>query len=136
MTTITTFDVREEPLIIECSESSTPVYTATLLDENSTAIAASAIDEIVMTLIDARTGEVVNSREEQDIKNANDCTIHATSGLFTWNIQIEDTELQASPLIGAQYEEHVASITVRWNSTKQMHRTIALRCYDLASVPQ
>lgn len=65
-------------------------YTATLQDADDVVIPLGNLTTITLTLYDFATGTIINSREDVDVKNANDVTIHATSGLLTWLIQEED----------------------------------------------
>jgi hypothetical protein len=122
--------------VYKVDELSYGVYTTTLKDEDGVVIALSAIDSITMTIIEFTGDTVINSRNGQDVLNTNNCTMHATSGLFTWEIQTGDTAIVlASPSLVSR-EVHLVTITVVWNTTKQMHREIKLRVRNLSSVPQ
>ena len=125
------------PYEIEVNESTSQVYSVTLKDETDTAVALASIDSIKMTIIETTSGSTVNSRNAQDVLNANNCTFHATSGLFTWNIQPEDTAIVNSNTPVLKKENHLVTITFEWASnTKSFHREIALKCLNLRSVPQ
>lgn len=117
-------------------ESSTGTYTSTLQDEDGNAIVLTDVDSMTMTLIEESGGSTINSRSAQDILNTNDVTFHATSGLLTWDIQVEDTALQLSTTAVESKERHLAVITIVWSTTKRMHREILLRCLNLNNVPQ
>ena len=88
-TTIVEFDVMEE---------TSPVITAQLKDIDGSDLALTDLDTIELTLFLTRDGDtspaftIVNSRDDQDVKNLNDVTISAT-GLLTWQVQPEDTEI-------------------------------------------
>lgn len=118
---------------LEINEESYGVVTTTLVDEDSVAIASADIDAITVTLIAERSGDVINSRSAQDVFNANNCTMHATSGLFTWNVQTADTEIVDNTKIG-EIEPHLATFTVTWDTTKKMHFEILLKVKNLRSV--
>jgi len=102
------------------AEGSTPIYRATLQDEDGTAIPLADIDSMTLTLKDVRTGQAINSRSAQDVLNTNGVTIHATSGLLTWQMEEEDT-----PIIGSahpkpnQVEQHKAIF--RWTYDTDRH---------------
>ena len=113
--------------------TSAPV-TCTLKDEASVVIPLADIDSIEMTLIETNTGNTVNSRAKQNVLNTNNCTMHETSGLFTWNVQPEDTTVSVVAI--GQTERHLATFTVVWDTTKQMHFEIVLLIENLRSVPQ
>ena len=125
---------------LSINESTSHVVTATLkkLDATNTlvALASADIDSIEMTLIEVRSGDIINSRQKQDVFDANNCTMHATSGLFTWEVQPEDTEiLNTGTQVGA-IEQHLATFTVVWDTDKEMHFEIMLLVKNLRSVPQ
>jgi hypothetical protein len=122
----------------DINEDSFAPYTTTLTSDGSTAIALASINSIVMTLIEMNGSGAtpVNSRSNQNVLNTNNCTMHATSGLFTWNIQVEDTDIvNTSTPIGAK-EPHLATFTVTWDTTKKMHFEVLLKVLNLRSVPQ
>ena len=85
--------------------------TGTLYDAAATraVIPKSAVSTITLTLTNAATGNVINSRSAQNVLDANDCSMDATSGAFLWNIQALDTTLEVST---ADAEEHNADFTV------------------------
>lgn len=119
----------------DINEDSYAPYTTTLTSDGSTAIALASIDTIEMTLINVADGEIVNSRQKQNVKNANNCTMHATSGLFTWAIQPEDIEIVGTTPIGHE-ERHLATFTITWDTSKKMHFEVELHILNLRSVPQ
>lgn len=120
---------------LQINEDSFGEITATLQDESGTAIALTDIDSLEMTLIEVHSGDIINSRQKQNVLNTNNCTVHATSGLFTWNVQPDDTSIEGSTRIG-QREEHLATFTLTWDTTKQLHFEILLQVLNLRSVPQ
>lgn len=125
------------PFEIETNESSSQLYSVTLNDEDGNVVTSVSISSITMTVIETLSGDTVNSRSNQDIFNANNCTFHATSGLFTWNIQPDDTAIVNTNTPVQKKETHLATITFKWASnTKEWHREIALKCLNLRSVPQ
>lgn len=135
MATLTTYDLQQSELLIKCDENATFTYTATLLDDAGVAIPLSAIETLKLSLVNRLTGEVINSRDQQDVKNANDCTVHATSGLLTWQVQQEDTTFQADLPLSRGYEDHIATFLLTYNSTKDAAREFTIRVYDRTSIP-
>lgn len=103
---------------IDCVEESTFPVTSTFTSDGSTAIASADIVSMTMTLIDEVTGDTINSRSAQDVFGANDCTYHATSGLFTWNVQTEDTTIQNTSTPIGRRENHLATVTVVFDTDK------------------
>ena len=76
--------------VYEVKAGTTPRFTATLVDEDGTAIALASLSTLVLTLIDTKDRAVINGRDRKDALNANNVTVHATSGLVTWAIQAAD----------------------------------------------
>jgi len=76
----------------EVYEKSSAVFKATLVDEDGNAVALSALTTLTATLysLDDPAKAVINLRNAQDIKNANNGTFHATSGLLTFELQPND----------------------------------------------
>jgi len=91
-------------------------YLATLEDETETPVLLSAIDTAKLTLTDVETGTTINSRSEQDIKNANNVTIHATSGLLTWLLQPADSVIVTA---GNDHELHRAVFFIVFSTTQR-----------------
>jgi hypothetical protein len=121
----------------DINEDSHGKYTCTLKDEDGSAVLLSSIGSITMTIIEDRLALPVNSRTAQDVLNANDCTYNATSGLFTWNVQIEDTDIVNTNTAIGKREPHLATISFLWASgTKQHHHEVVLNVLNLRSVPQ
>lgn len=71
-------------------ELTSGVYTVTLQDPDGTALLSADITSITMTLTEYYSGTAINGRSAQDVLDTNNCTMHATSGLFTWNVQSDD----------------------------------------------
>ena len=96
-------------------EETSAVFTATLLsdktDPNST-ISSANLSSLTLTLYDKCTGTIINSREDQDVLNTNNCTVDV-NGLFTWNIQADDNQIISTTLDAGEYEEHIGLLTSR-----------------------
>lgn len=123
-------------LVFDVDERCTALYQATLEDENGNPIPLVSISALTMTLIEVSAGGIVNSRSNQDVLNANNCTLHATSGLFSWQLQPDDNSIdnQITPRIN-QSEEHLATFTVSWGS-QQLNWEVRIRVRNLRRVPQ
>ena len=81
------------------------IFTATLLRSDGTAIPLSELNTLTLTVTNSTDGSIVNSRNAQNVKNANNVTVHATTGAVEWEIQVADTTMVDS---AASFEEHVA----------------------------
>ena len=102
------------------NEDSSFPFTAQLKDTDGTDLALADIDTITLTLFLTRGGTtspantIVNDRDAEDIKNANEVTISA-SGLLTWNVQPEDTAI-------INDEIEVCEKTMK--NTREIHRAL------------
>lgn len=104
---------------IRCTENSTKVVTFTILDQAGDPVPSASLTAATLTLFDLQSGTggspaigVLNSRDGQDIKNAHNVTIHATSGLVTWTMQPADNIIVTER---RQVERHRAMFTFTWS---------------------
>lgn len=92
------------------NEGGTGKLRFTLKDDADPPATVSAITAATLTYYDERTGNVINSRDEQDVNATNNCTF--SSGLFTWSVQAADTVL----LDKSRGEEtHIALFTITYS---------------------
>lgn len=84
----------------------------TLKRETGVPVPAADLTALMLTLYDAKTGAVVNSRTASDVKNANGGTVHATSGLFTMTFAPADMALITAT---ESEEHHVAIFEAAWS---------------------
>lgn len=95
------------------TERSSRTVTFTVTDNAGAAVPLSAITSAALTLYDvdtyvpgaSPTVGIINGRDAQDVKNANNVTIHSTSGLVTWSMQPADNVIATSR---RQVERHRA----------------------------
>jgi hypothetical protein len=93
---------------LETKEKTGAVYTATLKDADGTVIPLANISSMTLTLYDVNSDDIINSREDQDVLNDNDVTIHATSGLLTWEMQADDNPIISTTIRVGKREQHKA----------------------------
>ena len=102
--------------------------TATIKDAAEVVIPLSSIDACTLTLYDQATRAIINSRQAQDVLNANGTTIHATSGLLTCDLNAAD-----NVFVGEKAKErHVALFKFTYSTTKT---GIAQVFLDVVRVP-
>ena len=111
------------------NERETPVYYALIQDDLGQTLDLTAADAITLTVYDVLTGTVLNSRNAQDVKNANGVTVYATAQSVTVGAETVNYNLRW-PLVSAetaivntmrpldQLEEHRAMFAVTWSTTK------------------
>ena len=103
----------ESQLNYDPSESA--IFTGTLLDVAGVAIPLTSIVSLTLTLTDAKTGAVVNSRNAQNVLNANNVTVNATTGAMQWLVQVADTALYDT---SSSIEDHVAKFVWTYETNK------------------
>ena len=121
-------------------QNNSAIYTATLKDENGVVIPLVQVGTCALTLYNIDTpeptptsGNIINSRSSQNVKNVNDVTIHATSGLLTWSLQAAD-----NPIIDETKltELHMARFDFSYGSpVKVGSHEVRLRVENLRKVP-
>lgn len=93
--------------MIEFNELAAGTFTATVLAPNGVdPLPASQITAFTITLYDSETGTIINSRDSQNILNANDVTIDE-DGHLTWLIQAEDNIIVDDHL---ETEDHIVDL--------------------------
>ena len=114
--------------------NTTGLFSGTLLDEAGAAIPLANINSLTLTLRDAMTGNIINSRSSQNVLNANNVTVNNTTGAVNWSIQVADT---APASTATAYREHVAEFTCTYETTKVLkfiHRMRINSFLSLATV--
>lgn len=112
------------------SEASTARYRATMYDETDTVIDGTALNSLTLTLYDKRTRAIVNSRNAQDVKNANGVVV-TSDGALTWTISKDDTAV----LGASKTERHVAVFVGTWSAgSKQFVHDIEMDVINIHGV--
>lgn len=93
------------------NEGSEVDYTATLLDKAGAPVPLVSLTDIKVTLKDVETGDVINTRNAQSVKNTAGGTFHATSGLFTMTFDESDNAIVTAT---ARKEKHLATFLATW----------------------
>ena len=88
-------------------EKTTPKYTAYVRDAEGVVIPAADLTTLTLSLKNKADSSTINSRSALSALNANDVTVHATSGLVTWQTVVADTTLVSTSLALGETEERV-----------------------------
>lgn len=112
-------------------ERTNATYSATMKDADDIAVPLSAITAATITLKDVETGTVINSRDAQNVLNTNNVTIHATSGLLTWNIQAADQFIVTA---GVEHELHRAVFDIAYSGGKRLVHEVYLVVENIAGI--
>lgn len=118
----------------EILEDTTPILTAQLKDFDGTDLSLANLDTITLTLFIPKTGQIVNSRDEQDVKNLNNVTISAT-GLVTWTVQALDTAILISDTDNTREIHRALFEFTRMTTSLRGKKMVDLVIHNLALVP-
>lgn len=88
-------------------------YSAVLKDEDGVEVPLASLTSLTLRLTNQADGEVINDRDDEDVKNVNGGTYHATSGALTMRFSADDNPITED---GAEKrrETHVAMFTATW----------------------
>lgn len=110
--------------IFRINQNNTYKVTFNLVDEDGTAVPGTSLDTMTLTLYYYNPSEttkdkyhldIINSRNDQLVLNANDVTVDA-NGLVTWYMQPEDnTKMNSS----TEEEIHVALFVWTWDTAEK-----------------
>ena len=78
--------------------ATTGLYHFTLVNETGEGIDGSQLNTLTLKYTEVETGEIVNGRDMQDVRNANDVSITTDAGpplatTVLWEVQPEDTTI-------------------------------------------
>lgn len=93
------------------TEKSSARYSAVLTDEDNAAVGLSALTSLRLWLRDVATGTYINSREGQNVLNANDVSFSVSGGNLIWELTPEDNIIVGD----ATTEEHEAVFYAVWD---------------------
>jgi hypothetical protein len=113
------------------AELTSAKYTGTLTDESGAAVSGSALTAATLTLFDDVTGTVINSRNAQNVLNANGVTID-NFGALTWVMAPADNTIVKS---GLSVERHRAVFTFTWGAGKQLVHEVVIAVTNIRMVP-
>ncbi len=125
-------DVSGRQMVIP-EKSSGPRITTTLIDENGTVIPLAQIQTATLTIYarDEATQPIINSVDHLDIKNANQGTIHATSGLLTLLLRALDNAIANT---ANDLEWHRLLIEIGYNGSQSLKYEIDFPVRNLNKV--
>lgn len=101
-------------------EQTTGWYTATIKDEKGVALvgADSALVTLKLSLFDEATGQIINSRSNQNVLNANGVTVWA-DGSLSWRLDPADNAI-VNP--AKRTERHIAEFSWTWGTPTKTGR--------------
>jgi hypothetical protein len=120
-------DLTDDPI----AEEATARIDFTVTDEDGVGIPAASLDGLTVTLFEERSGQIINSRTDVNILNANGGTVDA-NGVGTWLMDPDDNVFVA----GGQQEYHVALFEWTFGGgSKDGKQPVRLKVINLQQVP-
>lgn len=96
------------------AEGGTARYSGTLTQEDGeTAVGASALEYLKLTLRDIATGKIINSRSAQDVLNLHNVTV-GEDGRLTWTLTPEDNVFVRTNPPGTDGEQELHEAVFEW----------------------
>lgn len=100
------------PIVIQEGESMN--IEGALVDGDNAAISKSSLTTFTLTLYDEVTNSVINSRDDQDIKDTNGGIVN-TDGTFVIRLEPADAIIKDGSTLAGRNESHIARIKWTWN---------------------
>lgn len=125
--------------VYSTDEGTTPVYSFQMTDSaDGSTIIESSVLTLIITYYNLRDGAIINSRDGQDIKDANNVDL-STAGLVTWGLVLLDTVIEDTVITEVgEYEVHRALFAWTYTSsdstTKSGKDEIDIRVLNLNKV--
>ena len=116
--------------VFTVQEKETSRYTATVKDEAGVAQGSSARDTLTLTPYDKETGTIINSRNAQNVLNANGVTVDS-SGNLVWTMDPADNTIVTAT---NEQELHVALFEWTYSTTKKGKHEVILLVQNLVKV--
>jgi hypothetical protein len=109
--------------IYETNEKTSPVYSFQMTDSaDGTNIDEAALQALTLTYYNVADGTIINSRENQDIKDANQVDV-SVAGLVTWGLTTADTIIVDVTTPIGSFEKHRALFTWTYISSDTTTKT-------------
>lgn len=109
------------------NQRATPVYRATVVDQDGDAIPAATLTGLTLTVFDVATGQHLNDRIAQDVLNANGVTV-SSLGALVWTMSPADNEIVNDTL---EIEPHRAIFSWTWGSANRGQHVVNLEVTNL-----
>jgi sugar lactone lactonase YvrE len=93
-------------------EKTSALYTADVQDHQENAIGSSDLGTLTLTLYDVDTNTIINSRNAQNVLNANGVALDA-NGNLSWVMSADDNTIVTSTTV---QESHIALFQWTWDS--------------------
>ncbi len=120
-------------MIYVVNKSNTFPISGTFRTETGVAIPLATLTTVTLTLVDRNTGTVINSRDAQNVKNANGCTIDA-AGNLTLTLTPSDNPVLGTLNDGAE-EVHIGTLQWTWSAgAKERTQEFEVRVIENAAV--
>lgn len=104
-------------MTFQVTERTVAQYSGKLIDEKQAPVPAATLTSLTLSLYDRITGTYINSRNLQNVLNANNVTVD-TTGNIVWQIQPGDNIILDDSLLT---ETHIALFEAIWPNGRVDH---------------
>lgn len=124
---------------LKVNEHSSGSYTCYLVDQDGLAVGAVNVTLARLTLYDYTSDQILNSRNDQDVRNLNGVTIAdvveggVTRTKITWSMQPADNAVVDQTRTGV--EKHIALFSFSWLGG-HLHHEAVIYVQPLARIPR
>ena len=116
--------------IFPANERTSSRYTGQIVDEVGVGVPASLLVTLTLTLFDDDTGAIINSRNHQNVLNANGVSVDSV-GMVVWIIDPLDVVV----LSGREIESHTAVFAWTWSGSKAGNHSFQMAVANARQVP-
>lgn len=115
------------------NERSSFRYAGKIVDEAGNPIPGSELSTLTLTLFNAADKAIINSRDDQNVLNANAVTLNE-SGELQWSAASADNPIVGDVGLGLT-EKHLAQFEWTWGGGKRGSHILTLHVVQLHEVP-
>lgn len=120
------------PTTYEFTEQQTGTFTGVIQDGDGNPIGSNDLTTLTLTITNQADSTVINSRDAQNVLNANDVTLDV-SGNLSWDIQAEDNIIVNDEIVPGTVERHEVLFEWTWGAGKSSSE---LYYFDVTQVDQ
>lgn len=119
---------------IELQEGDSCFSEVRLDDEDGQPVAAATLTSLTLSLY-GPGGDIINNRDEVDVKNTNGGTLDPTSGEFRMDFTSDDSPILDATLAPGDQEVHRALFVAKWGTGKQKSWIVNIAVRQVSRLP-
>jgi hypothetical protein len=112
--------IRQPDLIVDTRQGQSYLLKGKLKDETGNTVPGSIIQSLTLTLRDRDSGDIINTRHDQNCLQLNGVTV-AEDGTFRWLVSAADNAVLH---VTRGVEVHLATFTITWSLGDKVARPV------------